>query len=170
MVNTWEIETYEARYITYASSSYPTNYAAIDMESKQYSHGIHASISVFFDPNSRRTGSVAIPSYEGSDWDHEYYLTLPLDQFDTLREFLDSESPIEFVASHADTPSGSSQEVPYWLLRTGATEPVGEEESKLSLVKPFRAFPDEVLSDEAKEIAETLTTELDLNESLSESS
>ena len=165
----WEIETYRARYNTYSGSGGPVNLSFIEMESEPLGHGIHATVFLWFLPTVGSTGSVSLPSYEGSDWDYEYYLFLPADQFDTLREFLDSERPVSFEAVHDTTPIGSYQTVQSWSLNTDAGEPVGEEEGAMAYLRPFRAVPEELRPDELRDALNAVSGELDVDASRSTS-
>ena len=167
---TWEIESYTAQYHAYNFSGRFSNYPHINLQSKVLTHGINARITLVFQPNQGGSGVVYLPSYQGSDWDYEYYITLPETQFGTIREFLDSEKPIIFGCYHDTTPIGSSQDVSYWSLRTGSDEPVGEEEDKYGIVLPFRALPEELLSSQAREISEAFTRDLELDQSQPEAS
>lgn len=157
----WDIETYRARYGTYSSSDGPMNISHIEMESDHLSHGIHATVFVWFLPNPGSTGSVSLPSYEGSDWDYEYYLYLPDDQFDAVREFLDSEKPIQFTAVHDSGPSGTYQSVGSWSLNTEGGEPVGEEEGGMAYLRPFRVVPEEFRARELQDALDSLSADLD---------
>lgn len=157
----WNVETYRTRYSTYGSAGGPVTVSFVEMESEPLAHGIRATVFAWFLPTVGSTGSVSLPSHEGSDWDHEYYLNLPADQFDTVREFLDSGRPIRFDAVHDSGPAGTYRSVRSWALETGAGEPVGEEEGRMAHLRPFRVIPEEFRPDDLRTALDDIEAELD---------
>lgn len=153
----WKIETYRPNYLVIRlSDGSPYIYPHMVLSTDNF--GSNARVSLVFLENPP-TGTVDLPSFQGLDIDYHYSLFLPRDQFGTVREFLDSERPIRFIAYHNSSPQNSTQNVEHWTLTTSIEEPVGEEERESITSRYLDVVPEEALTDDLLEAREAVNSD-----------